>query len=65
MRVTYHDPCHLGRGQGIYEAPREVSTSIKGATLIIKEQGGDKNGCIMMSKQEAVCVTKCWTNKEQ
>lgn len=24
LKVTFHDPCHLGRGQGIYEAPREI-----------------------------------------
>jgi Fe-S oxidoreductase len=30
VTVTYHDPCHLGRGQDIYEAPREILTSIKG-----------------------------------
>ena len=28
--VTYHDPCHLGRGQDIYEAPRELLNRIKG-----------------------------------
>jgi len=28
--VTYHDPCHLGRGQKIYEAPRRILNSIKG-----------------------------------
>lgn len=31
--VTYHDPCHLGRGQDIYEAPREILNRIKGIKL--------------------------------
>lgn len=28
-RVTYHDPCFLGRGNDIYEAPRETIRSLK------------------------------------
>ena len=30
MKVTYHDPCHLGRGQGIKDAPRDIIEMIPG-----------------------------------
>ncbi|NVM52677.1 MAG: (Fe-S)-binding protein [Candidatus Helarchaeota archaeon] len=26
--ITYHDPCHLGRGMGIYDEPREILSQI-------------------------------------
>jgi heterodisulfide reductase subunit D len=34
MKITYHDPCHIGRHMGIYEQPREVLKKIPGIELI-------------------------------
>lgn len=32
-KVTYHDPCHLNRGQGINKEPREILRNIPGVEL--------------------------------
>lgn len=37
MKVTYHDPCHLARGQGITKEPREILNKIKGLEFVEME----------------------------
>ena len=32
IKTTYHDPCHLGRHMGIYEAPRDLLNMISNLT---------------------------------
>ena len=34
LTVTYHDPCDLGRGARVFDAPREVIRSIPGVKLV-------------------------------
>lgn len=42
-RVTYHDPCELGRGCSIYEAPRQVLRAT--ATLVPTRHEREKSLC--------------------
>ena len=43
-RVTYHDPCHLGRMNGEYEAPRELLRRL-GCTLVEMPRNRDNSFC--------------------
>ena len=38
MKVTYHDPCHLVRGQEITEEPRKILNKIKGLEFVEMEK---------------------------
>ena len=44
-KVTYHDPCFLGRYNGIYETPRRILHAIKGINLIEMERNRENSFC--------------------
>ncbi len=43
--ITYHDPCDLGRGSGVYEAPRRVIQSIPGLNFVELPENSRKALC--------------------
>jgi Fe-S oxidoreductase len=48
MKITYHDPCHLGRhlgDDGIYDPPRDVLKSIPGVELLEMERNRENAWC--------------------
>jgi len=52
LKVTYHDPCRLGRHLGVYDSPRQVIEAL-GMELVEMEHSGKNALC---------CGTSCWTN---
>jgi Fe-S oxidoreductase len=45
IRVTYHDPCHLGRGLGVYNPPRNILMSIKNVELVEMSRNKERSRC--------------------
>jgi Fe-S oxidoreductase/nitrate reductase gamma subunit len=44
-KITYHDPCYLGRYNNIFSAPREVLASIPGVELAEMKSAESKSNC--------------------
>jgi len=52
-KITYQDPCRLGRHLGIYSAPRKVMKAIPGIELIEMPRSGQRAVC---------CGVSAWVN---
>ncbi len=52
-RVTYHDPCRLGRYLKVYEPPRQVLAGVPGLELVEMEDNRERAMC---------CGSTAWVN---
>ena len=44
-KVTYHDPCHLGRHSKVYEEPRNILKKIKGIDFVEMKRNRENSRC--------------------
>ncbi len=45
LKITYHDPCHLGRHAGIFDAPRDLISLIPGLEFVEMERNRENSRC--------------------
>ncbi|MDR3043272.1 MAG: (Fe-S)-binding protein [Desulfovibrio sp.] len=43
--VTFHDPCHVGRSQGLFDEPREILAAIPGIRLVEMPNSREESRC--------------------
>jgi Fe-S oxidoreductase len=43
--ITYHDPCYIGRHNGVYTPPRELLQVLPGAELVEMERNSERSFC--------------------
>lgn len=55
-RVTYHDPCRLGRHMGVFDSPRNILTNVKGVTLKELNEARENAQC---------CGVSAWISCDQ
>ncbi|HET9420025.1 MAG TPA: (Fe-S)-binding protein, partial [Nocardioides sp.] len=44
-KITYHDPCYIGRHNGVYSPPRELLQVLPGAEYVEMERNSERSFC--------------------